>query len=205
MRRVQKMLTTILLASVLLATVSVMGAALWHHGDVRTTNEYLPVLGNVPVFRFRDQDDEPVTLHSLRGSPWIADFIFTGCAGSCPMMSAKMAAMQSGLPLEVKLVSFSLDPEHDTPAVLKKYAHSFSADESRWKFLTGNQDAIMAHARGMLVTAVPAMGDQPIIHDGRFLLVDAQGRIRGAYRSEDPQELANLERDARRLIAAHVR
>lgn len=115
-------------------------------------------------------------------------------------MTGKMVAMQSSLPLEVTLVSFSVDPEHDTAAVLKKYAHTFSADESRWKFLTGDQDAIMAQARGMLAIAVPATIDRPILHDGRFLLIDGQGRIRGAYHSNDPHKLADLDRDVRRLL-----
>jgi protein SCO1/2 len=115
-------------------------------------------------------------------------------------MTSKMAALQTSLPPQVKFVSFSVDPEHDTPAVLKAYARSFSADESRWKFLTGVQDAMMAQARGMLVIALPATADQPIIHDGRFLLIDGQGRIRGAYQSNNPQELADLDRDAKRLV-----
>ena len=146
-----------------------------------------------------------MTLESLLGSPWVADFIFTRCPGSCPLMTGKLAAMQKSLPPQVKLVSFSVDPEHDTPAVLKEYAQSFSADESRWKFLTGDQDAIMAQARGMLLAAVPATADQPIIHDGRFLLIDGQGHIRGAYHSDKPEELGKLDRDARRLVAENAK
>ena len=108
--------------------------------------------------------------------------------------------MQKSLPSQVKFVTFSVDPEHDTPAVLKQYAQAFSADESRWRFLTGDTDAIMAQARSMLVTALPAIGDQPIIHDQRFLLIDGHGRIRGAYDSNDPQQLADLDHDAKRLV-----
>jgi len=185
--------------------VSVIGARVWRLGGVRAAHKDLPVLGNVPAFQFHDQDDKPVTLESLRGSPWVADFIFTRCPGSCPVMTGKMAALQKALPPQVKLVSFSVDPEHDTPAVLKGYAHGFSADESRWKFLTGDQDAIMAQARGMLLTALPATAGQPIIHDGRFLLIDGAGHIRGAYQSNDPQELADLDRDAKRLVAEGAR
>jgi protein SCO1/2 len=186
--------------------LTVIGTAgLWRRGGVRTDDENLPILGNVPAFQFRDQDDQPVTLASLRGSPWVADLIFTRCPGVCPMMTAKMAAMQRSLPPQVKFVSFSVDPEHDTPAELKDYAQRFSADESRWKFLTGDQDAIMAQARGMLLTALPATADQPIIHDGRFLLIDGQGHIRRAYHSEDPQGLADLDRDAKRLVLAESR
>ena len=189
-----------LLGGAVLALVSVFGASLWRRGGVCAAVEELPVLGNVPAFQFHDQDDKPVTLQSLRGSPWVADFVFTRCPGTCPMMTGKMAALQKSLPPQVKFVSFSVDPEHDTSVVLKEYAQRFSADESRWRFLTGDQDAIMAQARGMLVTALPATADQPIIHDGRFLLIDGQGHIRGAYHSNDPRELANLDRDAKRLV-----
>ncbi|MBV8221624.1 MAG: SCO family protein [Solirubrobacterales bacterium] len=182
----------------MLALAGACGAGLWRRG-VRAADTGLPVLGSVPAFRFHDQDDRPVTLESLRGSPWIADFIFTRCPGSCPLMTGKMAAMQKSLSSRVKIISFSVDPEQDTPAVLKEYARRFAADESRWRFLTGGQDAIMAQARGMLLTALPATADRPILHDGRYLLIDGQGRIRGAYHSNDPQALANLDRDARRL------
>ena len=200
MRRVQIVLTAMLMGAAVLAVVSTVVVWLWHRGGVRAADKDLPVLGKVPAFQFRDQDDKPVTLESLRGSPWVADFIFTTCPGSCPIMTGKMALMQSSLPPQVKLVSFSVDPEHDTPAVLKEYAQRFSADGSRWKFLTGDQEAIMAQARGMRLAAVPATSDRPIIHDGRFLLIDGDGHIRGAYHSNDPRELSNLERDAKRLV-----
>ena len=203
MNAIQKVLTAILLGGAVFTMMSVFGAELWRRG--RAADEGLPVLGNVPAFEFRDQDDNPVTLESLRGSPWVADFIFTRCPGSCPVMAGKMAAMQKSLPPQVKLVSFSVDPEHDTPAVLKEYARSFSADESRWTFLTGDKGAVMAQARGMLLTALPATADRPIMHDGRFVLIDGRGRIRGAYRSDEPQELANLDRDARRLVSEDVK
>jgi protein SCO1 len=201
MRPVPKLLTMLLLAGAVLAVVSAISAGLWRRGGVRAADQELPVLGHVPAFQLHDQEDQPVTLASLRGSPWVADFIFTRCPGACPMMTARMAALQHALPPPVNFVSFSVDPEHDTPAVLKEYAQRYAADGSRWRFLTGDQDAIMAQARGMLLTALPATADQPIIHDGRFLLIDGRGLIRGAYRSEDPQELADLDRDAKRLVA----
>lgn len=188
------------LAGAGLALVSVAGVRLRLRGGQSGAEEDLPVLGAVPAFRLRDQDDEVTTLESLRGSPWIADFVFTRCPGPCPMMTARMAALQRSLPPQTKLVSFSVDPEHDTPAVLKRYARTYMADEARWKFLTGDQDAIMAQARGMLAAALPAALDRPIIHDSRFLLVDGHGRIRGFYQSNDPQSLARLERDSGRLV-----
>jgi len=201
MRTSQKILTILLWCVVPLAMVSVIAAGLLHRDGVPATNPDLPVLGTVPAFQFHDQDDRPVTHAFFRGSPWVADFIFTRCGGQCPLMSAKMSALQKSLPPQVKFVSFSLDPAYDTAAVLKEYARAFSADGSRWKFLTGDSDAVMAEARGMLLTAIPATADQPIIHDGRFVLIDARCRLRGQYYGNDPQALADLTRDAKRLVA----
>lgn len=194
-------------AAVLVIVSAVIGTQLWDTTgaeagprNISILDQDLPVLGTVPAFQFRDQDNKLVTHATFRGSPWVADFIFTQCAGQCPLMTARMAAFQKSLPQQVKLVSFSLDPEHDTPAVLKHYARTFSADESRWKFLTGDQDALVAQARGMLLAAIPATAGQPIIHDARFVLIDGQARIRGVYNSMDPDALVNLERDADKLV-----
>ena len=205
MRLTHKFLTTTFVCGAMLATAGVIGVELWHRASVRAAQADLPVLGRVPAFQLHDQDDRPVTLASFRGRVWVADFIFTRCPGSCPVMTGKMAALQRSLPPQVKFASFSVDPEHDTPAVLKRYAQSYLADESRWKFLTGEQDAIMAQARGMLLAALPATADRPIIHDGRFVLIDGQGRIRGAYHGDDPQDMAKLERDAARLSAQEAK
>ena len=104
----------------------------------------LPVLGSMPDFALTGQDNQNVTLSSLRGSVWIADVIFTRCAGQCPVMSARMQEIQDALPAasSVKLVSFTTDAEFDTPAVLKKYAARFSARDGQWIFLTGSKAAL---------------------------------------------------------------
>jgi protein SCO1/2 len=101
----------------------------------------------------------------------------------------------------VRLVSFSVDPERDTPAVLKEYAAKFNGDEPRWRFVTGNKETIYKVAAGMFLTAIPATGDAPIIHDERFVLVDGDARVRGIYHSKDGQALAALQRDATALAA----
>src|SRR5580698_8517796 len=104
----------------------------------------LPVLGAMPDFTLTNQDDQNVTLASLRGNVWIADVIFTRCAGQCPVMSAHMQEIPDPLPAgsPVKLVSFTTDAEFDTPAVMKKYAGRFSARDGQWLFLTGSKDAL---------------------------------------------------------------
>jgi protein SCO1/2 len=201
MRPVQKVLTTILWGLTMLAMVSVIGAGLWRGREAAEPEQQeLGVLAEVPAFELVNQNDLKITLDNLRGSPWVADFVFTRCGGPCPLMTGKMAGLQKSLPKEVQFVSFSVDPAHDTPAVLKEYAKIFHADESRWHFLTGDKDAIFAQARGMLLTAIPANESNPIIHDERFLLIDAAGQIRGAYHNNNPDEMKQLEVDAGRLV-----
>jgi protein SCO1 len=154
----------------------------------------------VPDFQLVDQDGQPATLKTFAGKPWIADLIFTHCAGPCPIMTAKMAKLQREISSpQVQFVSFSVDPTRDTPEVLKEYVGRFKGDESHWKFLTGSPAVIFATGRGLLVTALPADGQNDIIHDERFILIDAHGKIRGHYHSKDEEALSRLKSDAEAL------
>jgi protein SCO1 len=169
-----------------------------------------PVLGTVPPFSLTNRDGRPVTRETLAGSPWIADFVFTRCAASCPMMTARLAHLNrdlSGGPpgKTVHLVSFSVDPDHDTPAVLARYAASFQAPP-RWLFLTGTVAEIHRLSRQGFKLAVdlPKAGDagsaqEPILHSTRFVLVDGEGRIRGYYDGFDEEAMGRLLRDLKTL------
>ena len=192
MKPVQKILMTVLWSLMVLVMVGVIAASLWRRE--------LPVVGDAPAFELVDQNTAPVTLASMRGKVWIADFIFTQCAGPCPVMTAKMAQLQKDIVSpQVQFVSFSVDPQRDTPAVLKEYAAKFKADEQRWRFLTGPDDVIYATARGMLVTAMPATSQSSILHSERFILIDSEGKIRKYYDSKDPRDMAALKSDAAAL------
>jgi protein SCO1/2 len=156
-----------------------------------------PVLGRVPPFALTNRDGRTVTLADLAGRPWIADFVFTRCAASCPMMTARMARLGS----EARRVSFSVDPAHDTPAVLQAYAASFDAPAD-WLFLTGEEEALHRLARQgfkLAVDPAPPVGGEPILHSTRFVLVDARGDIRGYYDAFDEESMAKLDRDLRAL------
>ena len=163
----------------------------------------LPVLFPSPEFSLVNQDGKPVSAESLRGKLWIADFVFTRCGGPCPVMTGKLASLQSRIPGgEVTFVTFSVDPENDRPDVLQSYAGQFKADTSRWHFLTtadGTALPIYEVAAGMKLTALAATEDQPIIHSEKFLLIDGNGNVRGVYSSMDPESLDGLVADARRL------
>jgi protein SCO1/2 len=199
----QRILTTILWAAGVLCMVGVIGAGLWRSrdGDASDAPEALPVLFDAPAFALTDQNEKPVTHETLRGTPWVAAFIFTQCAGPCPMMSQKMARLQTIVPdRRLKLVSFTVDPQRDTPAVLKEYGATLDADEARWHFLTGPKDAMFAVAKGMNLAAGPATDDAPIFHSDLFVLIDGDGRVRGIYHSNEADALTKLATDARTLI-----
>src|SRR5260370_27581098 len=110
------------------------------------TNESatLPVLGQVSDFTLTNQNGRAVSLADLRGHVWVADIIFTRCAGPCPRMTRQMKELEKALPAgsDTKLVTLTTDPDYDTPAILKTYSERFSADLSRWTFLTGTNPEI---------------------------------------------------------------
>jgi protein SCO1/2 len=153
----------------------------------------------VPDFSLTDQLGRSVSPRDLKGHPWIADFIFTECASACPLMSRHLSELQSKIPTQVKFVSFSVDPEHDTPPVLADYAKQYGADNDRWRFLTGDKDAVMAAVHGMKVSVVPAAPGTQIEHDIHFLLIDATGRLSGVYDSRIPADMDKLVSDATAL------
>jgi protein SCO1/2 len=167
-----------------------------------------PILGQVPEFALTNRDGRTVHRADLDGQPWVADFIFTRCPASCPMMSARMARLNRDLPsdLPVRLVSISVDPEHDTSQVLQRYAQSFQAPD-RWLFLTGTREdvrrlSIEGFKLGLDMAPGPGAGPEPILHSTRFVLVDGQGGIRGYYEAFDEESTAKLKGDLEALAAS---
>lgn len=165
----------------------------------------LPIEGVVPNFQLIERSGKPFTRAELDGKIWIADFIFTNCAGTCPIMTSAMAEIQAALVEqkleEVKLVSISVDPERDTPEVLSTFANGYGADPSRWYFLTGDGDAIqkLANDGFHLSAATGGPADEPIIHSNRFVLVDRQANIRGYYDGTDEEAVKKLLNDLKNL------
>jgi len=157
----------------------------------------------LPDFSFTERSGQALSRGDLLGSVWIADFIFTSCAGPCPQMSRHMQRLQEDLSeLEpLRLVSFSVDPERDTPEVLRAYGERYDADPQRWLFLTGPMDRIYDIAiKGFKITVEAARENNEIIHDTRFILVDAEGTIRGYYDSASADDLQRLRQDASELV-----
>jgi protein SCO1/2 len=158
----------------------------------------LPVLGQVPQFQLFDQEGQKFQRSDLDGHVWVADFIFTNCEGPCPRMTSHMHEIQKSTGPGVKLVSFTVDPERDTPQALAAYGRKFSADDSRWTFLTGNQGTLnMLDRDAFKLGTLGAEMD----HSTRFVLIDQKGRIRGYYRLSDGDPVARISEDAARLEA----
>jgi len=165
----------------------------------------LPVLGKVPDFTLLERSGKNVTLSDLAGRPWVADFIFTHCQSFCPILSARMARLETVLREtngDVRLVSFTVDPERDTVAVLREYADRHGADPDRWLFLTGSWDdlrQLIVGGFGLAVERPPsggaAGGGGLITHSQRFVLVDSQARIRGYYDAFNEDPLPAILRD----------
>jgi len=158
----------------------------------------LDTFGEVPHFELTSQTGQPFDSKSLDGHIWVADFIYTTCTGPCPMMSRQMHRVQTS-PAEtpdVKLVSFSVDPAHDTPPILAEYAKHFTPDYDRWFFLTGDQARLNDVAlKGFKLNSV----DGSTTHSTRFVLVDSHQRIRGYYTTSEDSFMPKLVHDIRQL------
>jgi protein SCO1/2 len=166
----------------------------------------LPTFGAIPDFSLSGIDSsaaQPVTLHTLEGKVWIADFIFTHCEGTCPDMTGMMRKLQTRLPAEARLVSFTVDPTRDTQEALKQYAKGIGADTNRWLFLTGSRDALYKLCReGFKLPVADTEGTEaePIAHSTRFVLIDQKGQIRGYYSLEDETTPDAITAAVRRLL-----
>jgi len=175
---------------------------------VKNVKTELPDYGKVSAFEFQDQSGQVFSSASLENKVWVAGFIFTRCMGPCPMISAKMAELKKRLHYSSRfaLVSFSVDPEHDTPEKLAVYAEKFKREgKPSWHFLTGAKEKIYALAVETFKQTAsedPAQADiqQKFMHGTRVALVDGQGRIRGFYDSQDPEMVHHLERDIRAIL-----
>ncbi|MFQ5590743.1 MAG: SCO family protein [Phycisphaerae bacterium] len=168
--------------------------------------EPLPIIFHTPEFSLTERSGRTVTHNDLRGHVWLADFIFTRCAGPCPKLTLRMRSLQESLKQyddDVKLVSFTLDPTYDTPKVLSRYAQRGQADADFWWFLTGkNETAVHTLVeKGFLQAVSRAKGGRGIVHSTYFVLVDRMGRARGLYDGLDAASKPRILRDVATLLA----
>lgn len=182
----------------------------------------LPVFWDAPAFTLTDQLERPVSSDELRGKVVVANFIYTSCRDICPLLSVRMKALQERLREEqllgrqVQLLSFTVDPERDTPAVLRAYAERHQADPLAWRFLTGPKDELVPlivegfrlGAQALPPEETGASGHDEskepgetyeVMHSGRFVLIDRQGRIRAYYDGRE-LDLDQVVTDIRGLL-----
>ena len=165
--------------------------SLAEYGQAR--RKALPVLGRVADFTLTNEEGNVTTLADLTNRVWVADIIFTRCAGNCPIMSTQMKSLQDALPATsgAKLVTLTTDPDYDAPAILKRYGERYGADFRRWTFLTGSKNELAGLAAGSL-----KLGSTPVappdrqsavdlfVHSTIFVVVDKQGQLRGVFQTE---------------------
>lgn len=153
----------------------------------------------VPNFSFLNQDSQLVTQETVKGKLYIADFFFVTCPTICPIMKKQMIRVfekYKGDP-NLLLLSHTIDPAHDTIALLKDYSTRLGSDGKQWMFLTGQREAIYEMAeKGYYATAMPDSTEPGgYIHSGGFILVDSERRVRGIYNGTDEDDVNHLMED----------
>lgn len=187
-------------------------------------NEKLPILGRkeiknvtfegkikadtiyhtIPDFSFINQYGETVTQKNFEGKVYVTDFFFTTCPTICPIMKTQMLRVYEKYKEhpEVMILSHTLDPKHDSVAVLFDFADRLGVTGNTWQFVTGNQEDIYEIGQSSYMVTAREDPDEPggILHSGAFLLVDKEKRIRGIYDGTKPEKVNELLRDIDRLL-----
>ncbi len=197
----------LLFALLVILLVAIIPAVLVPTLMCRPPHRNLPDEGTVPPFTLVDERGQVFTEEAMRGKISIVSFIFTRCDTICPVTAMKLERIQEKTfdrGREIKLVSFSVDPKYDTPDKLAAFARMYRADPERWRFVTGDHDAVYKLVEGPFMISMMRMPDKPsgvpdIAHQGIFLLVDKALHIRGIYDSDDMHRLDELMSDARYL------
>lgn len=178
------------LAALALAVVLVVGRSL--RPGARGAHEGPALAIALPPFALVNEQNKPFGLAELKGHVWIADFVFTSCTSVCPKLTQRMAEMQQrteGLGDALHLVTITVDPENDTPERLAAYAKEAHADPRRWSFLTGSlatlEPVVIQGFKQAMGRREAPSGLISIFHGERFVLVDADGMIRGYYEAND--------------------
>lgn len=157
-------------------------------------------------FEFLNQDEEKVSLESLKGEYWVSDLIFTNCTTVCIPMTSNMKRLQDEMVAEnlnhIQLISFSVDPDFDTPEVLRDYAQQYDADLDNWSFLTGYEFEEMKEIsiktfRSMLQE--PAPGEDQVTHGTRFFLVNPKGDVIKNYDGMNGNVVEEVIEDLKKL------
>lgn len=196
---------------VLVASMVLLVVAYVHSHRTRSyapAPNILPEFGKVPAFSLTAHTGATLSREHLQGKVWVTNFFFTTCRSICPIMQENMVEVQkafAGNP-HVRLVSFTVDPAHDTPEVLRAYAQRQGALPEQWAFVTGDKKAIYRLARQGFKLAAEDIPEEiqgtrhDFIHSEKLVLVDPRGRIRGYYSGLDMEQVRQLIDDVNRLL-----
>lgn len=166
------------------------------------------VYHTIPDFKFINQDGDTVTAQNLKDKIYVADFFFTTCPTICPVMKKQMLKVYDkikGQP-DVAILSHTIDPQHDTPAVLKQYASDLGVkDAKQWMFVTGEREKIydIGEHHYLVVAGADSTAPGGYIHSGAFILIDKEKRVRGMYNGTDDEGTKRLLADIERLKAEY--
>ncbi len=162
------------------------------------------VYATIPPFSFVDQERQTISEKNLDGKIYVADFFFTSCPSICPTMQRNMLSVFKAYQgkADFKLVSFTIDPRHDTIPVLKNYAEKLGAKADQWYFLLGKKEDVYQLAEKNYLVSVSEDGRAPggFVHQGWLVLVDKKGRVRGAYDGTDKKQVDQLIVDVKVLM-----
>ncbi len=194
--------------SVMLAVVGAYGAySFWRHAHAMNVSQGTGATDSESAstdtpsrplsdFTFTEKSGESLNLGALEGDVWVASFFFASCPGFCAQMNQIISTLQPELKERgVKIVSVTVDPDTDTPEVLRKYAEHYKADPKEWLFLTG--PLTETKELGQDVFHVTVMGKE---HSDRIILVDRKGKVRGTWRSREPLELESFRRTLDKVL-----
>ena len=163
------------------------------------------VYPTIPAFSYINQDSTLVTSKSMKGKVWVADFFFSTCPTICPTMTTQMKrlqAMTKDLEDDLQFISFSINPRHDQPSILRRYIKHHGIEANNWQFLTGGEKA--THELGVKSFLVHVASDEEAeggyAHSPAFTLVDKEGIVRGVYIGTDTKDVDRLEKDLRKLL-----
>jgi protein SCO1 len=186
--------------------------------------EKLPILGNreaitktvngkqitdtlyhqIPDFEFINQDSVKITQKDFAGKIYVADFFFTTCPTICPKMKTQMLRIYEKFKdnPKVAILSHTIDPRHDTPAVLKEFSKNLGIQNSMWQMVTGDKTKIYEIGQKSYMVSATDDPMQPggIVHSGAFILVDKNRHIRGIYDGTEPERVDKLMEDMQVLL-----
>lgn len=186
--------------------IIVVGTFVWSRFARSVLDRQQPIVsklppGPVPEFTLTESHGQPLTRADLLGKIWVANLMFTSCPSTCPTLSATMSKLDRALGPrdDVRLVSITITPEYDQPAVLRQYAEGFKASD-KWLFLTGERAQIVKLANEGFWMSAGTPGT--VTHSDNFVLVDREGKVRGFFDGTKLENADTIAAEVEKLSAA---